>query len=262
MTTEITFARVVRAELTKLRSLRSTWLTLGAVAVLAIGLAATIGYGVRGSIRAGEPGPGVADAVAMAFLPMDFLTFVIGVFGVLQITGEYGSGLVRVTLTAVPRRWPTLAAKAVALVAVTTPVLAISSLTAFGACQATLGRHGASLGDPGVAGAVVGAATCPVLMGLLGLGIGAMLRHTAGAITTLVLVLMVVPALLGPALPGNREEQVLKYVPTIAGQAMYGVDGSGGPFETLSPGASAAVLVGWVGLLLLAGTAVLRRRDA
>jgi hypothetical protein len=231
------------------------------MAVLGTGLAAVIGYGVRSSIRGGEAAPTVSDAVGAAFLPMDFLMLIIGVFGVLQISGEYGSGLVRATLTAVPRRWPVLCAKAVALVAASTPVLAVTCLGAFLLCQAMLGRYGASLGDPGVPGAIVGAIVCPVLMGLLGLGIGAIVRHTAGAITALVLVLLVVPGLLGPALPGDREQAIQKYVPTVAGQAMYSVDGSLGPFEALSPGASAAVLIGWVALLLLGGTAVLRRRD-
>ena len=99
-------------------------------------------------------------------------------------------------------------------------------------------------------------------MGLLGLGIGTMVRHTAGAITTLAAGLLIAPVLLGPVLPGDREDDVMKYVPTIAGQAMYGVDGGGGPFETLSPGASAAVLGGWAVLMLAGGAAVLRRRDA
>ncbi|MEQ4301208.1 ABC transporter permease subunit [Plantactinospora sp. B6F1] len=257
----ITFARVVRSEWTKLHSLRSTWLTLGTVLLLAVGLAGAIGYGVRRSVQSGDPAPTTADAVGTAFLPMDFLMLVIGILGVLQITGEYGSGTIRATLSAVPRRWPVLAAKAVALTGVTVPVLTVGCLAAFLVCQAALGPDGAGLGDSGVPGAIVGAAGSAALIGLLGLGIGAMLRHTAGAITALVVLLMVVPALLGPVLPGEREEAVLKYVPTLAGQAMYALDGAGGPFDTLSPGPAAAVLVGWAGLLLLGGVAVLRRRD-
>lgn len=262
MNPRITFGRVVRSEWTKLWSLRSTWLTLATVAVLAVGLAGAIGYGVRGSIPADGSSSAVADAVGAAFLPMDFLTLVVGVFGVLQMSGEYGSRLVRATLTAVPRRWPVLAGKAVVLVAATAPVMAVVCLASFGVCQTLLGDRGASLGDPGVPGAIVGAAACPVLMGLLGLGIGAMLRHTAGAITTLVLVLLVLPALLAPVLPGGRGDTVLKYVPTVAGQAMYSVPGAGGPFEMLSPGVSAAVLLGWAVLPLAGGLAVLLRRDA
>jgi ABC-type transport system involved in multi-copper enzyme maturation permease subunit len=258
----ITFPRVVRSEWTKLVSLRSTWVTLGAVAVLTVGLSGAIGYGISDAIAGGDPAPTVADAVGATFLPVDFFVLVLGVFGVLHMSGEYGSGLIRATLTAVPRRWPVLCAKAVVQVAVTAPVMAVTCLASFLVCQAFLRADGPSLGSTGVPGAIVGAAACPVLMGLLGLGIGALMRNTAVAITTLVAALFVVPALLGPALPGDREDAVMKYVPTVAGQAMYSVDGGGGPFETLSPGPSAAVLVGWAALVLTAGVALLRRRDA
>jgi hypothetical protein len=261
MTEKITFGRVVRSEWTKLRSLRSTWIILGATALLTIGLAGAIGRGEAMSVHGGEPAPSVADAVSAAFLPIDFFVLVIGVFGVLQMSGEYGTGLIRATLTAVPRRLPVLGAKALVQVAVTGPVMAMVSLASFLVCQAFLGDGGASLSDPGVPGAIVGAAACPVIMGLLGLGIGTMVRHTAGAITTLAAGLLIAPVLLGPVLPGDREDDIMKYVPTIAGQAMYSVDGGGGPFETLSPGASTAVLVGWAVLMLAGGAAVLRRRD-
>jgi hypothetical protein len=74
--------------------------------------------------------------------------------------------------------------------------------------------------------------------------------------------LFVVPLLLGPALPGDREDDVLKFVPAVAGQAMYATDGDGAPFEVLSPGASAAVLGLWAAALLVTGVAALLRRDA
>jgi hypothetical protein len=258
----ITFPRVVRAEWTKIVSLRSTWITLGAASLLAVGLAGAIGYGIHHSIEGGDPPPTLADAVGAAFLPIDFFVLVFGVFGVLQMTGEYGSGLIRATFTAVPRRWPVTAAKAVVQVAVTLPVMAVTALGSFLACQAFLGDDGATLGDPGVPRALVGAALAPVLVGLLGLGVGTAVRHTAGAITTLVAAFFIIPVLLGPALPGEAEKNVMKYVPTVAGQAMYSVDGGGQPFETLAPGASAAVVMGWAALLLAGGVALLLRRDA
>jgi ABC-2 type transport system permease protein len=257
---KITFTRVVYAEWTKLVALRSTWYTLIAVSVLTVGVAGAIGYGIAHS--SGAPPSGVADAVAAAFLPVDFMVLVVGVLGVLQMTGEYGSGLVRATLTAVPRRWPVLGAKAVVLGGLVAPWMAATCLAAFLVCQAFLGDHGASLGDPGVVRAILGAAGSLVLTGLVGLGIGAMLRHTAGAITTLVVAIFVAPALLGPAIPGDGEKQVLKFVPTVAGQAMYAIDGSGSPFKAFSPAGSALVLAGWAALLLAGGLAVLWRRDA
>ncbi|GLH97255.1 ABC transporter permease subunit [Phytohabitans aurantiacus] len=254
----ITFRHVLRSEWTKLVSLRSTWATLGTVAVLTVGLAGAIGYGVSRS----DPPANAGEAVGAAFLPLDFFVLVIGVLGVLQMTGEYGSGLIRATLTAVPRRLPVLAAKALALAALTFPVMLVVCPAAFLVCQAFIGEGGASLGDPGVPGAILGAAACPVLVGLLGLGVGALVRHTAGAVTALAAALLVIPALLTPVLPGDWDERVMKFVPTIAGQAMYAVGGDNTPFETLAPAASAAVLVAWVLVALAGGAALLARRDA
>lgn len=127
----ITFQRVMGSEWGKLVSLRSTWITLGAAAVLAVGLAGAIGYGVHHAVEGGDPPPMLADAVGAALLPIDFFVLVFGVFGVLQMTGEYSSGLIRATLTAVPRRWPVAAAKAVVHVAVTLPVMAVTALGSF-----------------------------------------------------------------------------------------------------------------------------------
>jgi ABC-2 type transport system permease protein len=262
VTTRISFARVARSEWTKLTSLRSTWITIATLSLLTILVSGAIGYGLDRTVEAGDPAPTVAETVGAAFLPIDFLILVLGVFGVLQMCGEYGTGLIRATLTAVPRRWPVVCAKAVVQLALTAPLMAATCLASFLVCQAFLGDNGATLGDPGVPRAIAGAAACPVVFGLLGLGLGTALRNTAGAITTLVAALFVVPLLLGPALPGDREEAIMKYVPAVAGQAMYGVDGSSVPFETLSAGASAAVLIGWAALLLAAGVAVLRHRDA
>lgn len=256
----ITFARVVRAEWTKLVALRSTWFTLAVASLLTVGVAGAVGYGVAHS-AGGEPGS-VADAVAVAFLPIDVVVLVVAVLGILQMTGEYGTGLVRATLTAVPRRWPVLAAKAVVFAALTAPWMGATCLAAFLVCQAFLGDRGASLGDPGVPRAILGATGSLVLTGLIGLGLGTLLRHTAGAITTLVAAMFVVPVLLGPAIPGDGEEQVMRFVPIVAGQAMYAIHGSGSPFKSFSPGVSALVLAGWAALLLVAGVAVLRRRDA
>ncbi|WP_327004059.1 ABC transporter permease subunit [Dactylosporangium sp. NBC_01737] len=258
----LTFPRVLRSEWTKLLSLRSTWLTLGILAVVTVGLAGAVGYGVHRSIVGGDAPPGVAQAVGAGFLPVDFVVLVVGVFGVLQMTGEYGTGSIRSTLTAVPRRWPVVAAKAVAQVAVTVPLMSVVCLGSFLICQAFLGADGASLADPQVPRAIAGAATGLVLTGLFGLGVGTLLRHSAGAITALVAAMFVGPALLGAALPPARADDIMPFVPTVAAQAMYSIDGTGTPFHTFTPAGSAAVLAGWAVLLLLGGTLVLRRRDA
>lgn len=262
MSVGVTFPRVVRAEWTKLLGSRSTTIVLAVTAVTATALGAVIGHSVRQQVEAGERTLTVAGAVSAAFLPLDFVTLVIGVFGVLQMTGEYTCGLIRVTLTAVPARAQVLAAKAVALVAVTVPAALVTAVGAFAACQWSLGAAGVSVTRPGVAGAIVGAVAAPVLLGLVGLALGAVLRSTAGSITTLVVVLFLAPALLAQALPHHLRDDLLCFLPTAAAQAMYAVGGdTGNPFTTFSPGVSALVMAAWVVGLLAAGTAVLRTRD-
>ena len=263
MTYRVTLARVVRAEWTKLRSLRSTWTTLTTTALVVIGLAAAFGRGDRGQLDADKTPLTPGHAVGVAFLALDLFALVVGVLGVVQMSGEYGSGLIRATLAAVPRRLPVLAAKALVLLALTVPVAAAVCLLAFLAYLATVGHSGAGLDDPHVLGAIAGAAAYPVAVGLLGLGLGAMLRNTAAAITALAAVLLVVPALLPPALPDRAQDAVLPYVPVAAGQAMYSLgDQGGGSVTFLSPGAGALVLAGWVVLALAGGALVLFRRDA
>jgi ABC-2 type transport system permease protein len=112
-----------------------------------------------------------------------------------------------------------------------------------------------------VARAIVGAAAYPVAMGLLGLGLGVVLRHTATAITGFVAALLLVPAMLPAALSKSVEKTVMPYVPVVAGQAMYALEPNG-PFKMLSPGAGGAVLAAYVVAILAGGAALLWRRDA
>jgi hypothetical protein len=236
----VTFARVARAEWTKIVALRSTWILLAFTAVLTIGAAAAVGARASGS----------------AFLGMDLTSLIIGVFGIVLITGEYGSGLIRATFAAVPRRLPVLSAKAVVLAAATVPVMAVVSVSAIAVYRAL-----APSGDTaGLLRATVGATAAPVLLGLLGLGVGALIRHTAAAITAYILSMLVLPALLGAALPGASGDQVVRFVPVAAAQALYTL-GDGNPVRMLAPGPAALVLIAWVVLALAAGGATLWRRD-
>jgi hypothetical protein len=259
---KVTLPRVIHAEWTKLRGLRSTWIVLAGTALLVVGLAAAAGWSQHQDISKGGTPPDTAGTVGAALLGIDLLSLVIGVFGVLLMTGEYSSGLIRATLAAVPRRLPVLWAKAVALVAVAAPVMIAACLAALLASHAFLGVHGASLGDRGVLRAVFGAAAAAVATGLLGLGIGAILRHTAGAVTTLIAGTLVVPALLPLALPHSVRDHVVPYSPTAAAQAMYAIGTGNNPFKVLSPAGGALVLAAWIALVLAGGATVLHRRDA
>jgi hypothetical protein len=242
----------VRAEWGKLWGLRSTWVVFSVVAVLAVGLAGAIGATARPER---QPDPGGA------FLAVDVFSLVLGVFGILMVTGEYGSGLIRSTFAAVPRRLPVLLAKAVALAAATVPLmLAVCAASLLVDHALTPAGQRFGLDDPGVLRATIGAAAAPVGLALLGLGLGALLRHTAGAITVYVLSMLVLPALLRAVLPADLGGDVVRYVPVAAAQALYSLPGSN-PFRMLSPGAAALVLAAWVLVALAAGGLVMGRRD-
>ncbi|GAA1862057.1 hypothetical protein [Asanoa iriomotensis] len=244
---------VVRAEWTKLLSLRSTWVVLGATGVLTVAFAGFVGWN---QARAGD-----APTVAGAFLPIDLFSLVLGVFGVLLMTGEFSSGLARATFVAVPRRLPVLAAKVLALAAATLPVLAVTCVAALVTNQAFAQGDRITLGDPGVLRATAGAAVAPLAMGLVGLAVGTLLRHTALAITVFVAALLVLPAILPAALPDETAGDVMRFVPVAASQALYATGPDGGPFDLLAPGAAGLVLAGWVALLLAAAGVALWRRD-
>jgi ABC-2 type transport system permease protein len=258
----VTLGRVVRSELTKVRSLRSTWLVLAAAVLVTVGLAAAFGYGYGHRVRAGEVAGTAANAVDATFIGLDLLSLIVGVFGILQLSGEYGSGLIQASLTAVPRRWPLIIAKALVLLTVLVPLSVLVCVASFLACQALAGSSGTSLGATGVLRPVIGAAAYPVASALLGLGIGALLRHTAGSVTAFVGGFLLIPALLPAALPDRIADDTLPYLPITAGQAMYAMGHPSGTVHLLSPAAGAAVLAAWVLAVLALGTLALHRRDA
>ncbi|GAA4598376.1 hypothetical protein BJY16_002690 [Actinoplanes octamycinicus] len=255
----VTFPRVLHAECGKFRALRSTWAMFALVAVLTVGLAGVIGWNANRLPGASNT---PAEIIGRAFLGIDVFSLVLGAFGILAVTGEYGSGLIRATFAAVPRRHPVLWAKAVALAALSIPVMLVTCVASlvvsqsFAPAAARLGP-----GDPEVLRAIAGAAAAPVALALIGLGLGALLRHTATAITTYVLVVLVVPALLSGALPESVRDHVVKYVPVAAAQALYAVRSDGNPFTMLDPGPAALVTAGWIALVLAAGGLVVSRRD-
>jgi ABC-2 type transport system permease protein len=256
----VTFARVVRSEWTKFWSLRSTWIVLAVTILITLGVAGAVGWAQGNNTDHTGQVPAVSEVIGGTFLGVDLFSIVLGVFGVLMMTGEYGSGLIRATLTAVPRRLPLLGAKALVLTAGTLPLMVVISFASL-LISVTFSGADVGLGDPGVLRAVLGAAVAPVAFGVIGLGLGTALRHTAGSITVLVLTTLVLPGLL-PALPGSAPEDMAPYSPIAAAQAMYSIADGGGPFDVFSPGPAALVLAGWVAVALAAGATVLRRRDA
>jgi ABC-type transport system involved in multi-copper enzyme maturation permease subunit len=249
------------SEATKLRSVRSTVWTLLVTVVATVGIGALI-TAARVS-RWNELSPRERfsiDPTTVSLRGVFLAQLAIGVLGVLVISSEYSTGMIRTTLAAVPRRPVVLFAKAVTFTIVAFVVATASCFVAFFIGQSILSSKHANvtLSDPGVLRAVFGAATYLTLVGLLGLGLGTLLRRTAGAIATLFGLVLVLPALT-EALPSPWDTDVGKLLPINAGRALFAVRPS---TDLLSPGQGLLVLLATVGVVLALATVALTRRDA
>jgi len=260
---KVTGVRVLRSEWAKFWSLRSSWITLGVAVVLLVALgaiaSATYSPDVASDGPSGGPGSGEQDAVSLALLGVTFASLAIGVLGVLLSAGEYTTGMIRSTLTAVPRRLPVLWSKAAVIGTVALVLTTIGALTAFQ--LGTLGLDGEkialSLSDDGVLRSLAGAGLYLALVAVAGVALGVLLRSSAGAIAVLVGVLLILPGL-ASLLPDSLYDNINPYFPSNAGSAMYALHQSS---DALSPGAGLAVFAGWVALTLAGAAYRLRRTD-
>jgi len=256
-----TVAPVIGSELTKMRSVRSTVWTLLVTAVATVGIGALISLARVSRWDQLSLRQRIAiDPAAVSLRGVFLAQLAIGVLGVLLISSEFSTGMIRTTFAAVPRRPLVLFAKALVFTVVAFVVATASAFIAFFVGQSILAAKHAdvALSDPGVLGAVVGAGTYLTLIGLLGLGLGTLLRRTAGAIATLFGLVLVLPALV-EALPSPWNNDVGKLLPINAGRAMFTVRPSA---DLLSPGAGFVTLVVTVGAVLAVAAFTLSRRDA
>ncbi|WP_037576121.1 ABC-2 transporter permease [Phaeacidiphilus oryzae] len=250
--------RVLRAEWAKFWSLRSSWTTLlAAFGILAaLGLVAAAGHKPTSAMY--TPGLG-RNAVTIALSGVDFAQLAFGVLGVLLTAGEYATGTIRSTLSAVPRRLPVLWSKVAVITAIAAGVSGTSILTAFlgGAGFLHGTGMGLSLGDPGVLRSLLGAVGYLALVGVLGVALGALLRSVAGAVALLIVGVMLMRLVI-QALPTSLQNLLGPFIPGNAGNSMYSLHQIP---HTLSPGAGAAVLAGWAALALAGAAWRLRRTD-
>ena len=255
----VTQVRVVRAEWTKLRALRSTrWSALTAI-VLIVGLGAAIaGSGTPYHISAGNT---AAVGVSNALLGVLFAQLVIGVVGVLAFSGEYGTGMIRATLAVVPSRLPVLWAKVIVLAGLVLPVTMLCAFADFFAATAIESSRGGSalsLTDPGVLRTVVGSSLYLTVVVVIGLALGALLRKTAAGLSVFAAVFFVIPVIV-PALPHNITGWA-PYLPSNAGGALWGSPLNSG--NALGPWTGFACLCGYAVVLTALAAWRLRRRDA
>ncbi len=253
-------ARVMRSEWTKLRTQPSAgWALLSGVVLI-------VGFGVLYClVRVTRPPHGAAavssfDPTAISLAGINLAQLAFGVLGVLLISSEYATGLIRASFAAVPSRLSVLWSKAVVFALTTFTLCVPAAFAAFGVGQSILSRQhlGTTLVTPGVTRAVLGSALYLALVGLLGLGLGALLRSTAGAIAALFGVLFAVP-LVAAFLPGSWSDDVSKYLPAQAGMAVTAVRPDS---SSLAPWAGLGVLCLYTAVVLALAAYRMHHRDA
>jgi ABC-2 type transport system permease protein len=257
LTSPLTQGQVIRSEWIKLRTVRSSWFVLAAtvlgIAVLGL-LVSYVSNAHWSSMNAADRAD--FNPVNQDLIGVNLAELTVGVLGVLAVTGEYATGMIRATFAAVPGRLPVLVAKAGVLAAVTFAVSLVTVLVTFVGGQALLGPHGISLAHPGAVRAVFGAALYLTVVAVLGLGLGFLIRSAAGGIATLIAVLFVVP-IMASALPGSSGFE--RFLPSMAGRALFIMNGGDG---MLSPWLGFGIFVGYTVVVLAAAALALRRRDA
>lgn len=256
---EVTQLRVVKAEWIKLRSVRSTVIGLIAAVAVAVGLGLLFSS-LAGSGQSAPHGGPSGDPLSLSLAGFDLSQLIIGVLGVSLVAGEYATGLMRTTFSAVARRLPVLWAKTIVFGGTTLVLMLAAAFAAFWGGQALYGgtERTAALSDPGVLRAVLGAAVYASGVGLLGVAIGFLLRTTAAGIGVLFATLLLAPGLAG-LLPDTVGDPLTKVLPSNAGQAFMSVADN---TELLSPGAGSLVFLLWVAGLLAAACVAVTRRDA
>jgi hypothetical protein len=251
------FRTVAAMEWRKLRTVRSTWCIVALMAVTVVGLAILV-LGHEGYRQLSAAERASFDPTHDCFIGLVLGQLLFGTLGVLAITSEFSSGMIRSTFAAVPRRPLVLTAKAAVLGTVTLATGEVTAFLAFVAGQAALAAPAphATLGQPGVLRAVLVAGAYPALIAVIGLGIGALVRHTAGAICALVGVLFVLPLLFVTPSLQNAGQNFLPHPMVNALTSVKPMPGA------LPPGVVFALLCGYAVAAVATGAWALARRDA
>ena len=256
----IGFGNLLRSEWTKLRSVRSTPISISVALVATIGIAALVCTHDAHHIKNGSLDPQGYDGTLESLSGIYLAQVVIGALGVLTITSEYATGMIRATLTAVPQRRAMLAAKGLVFAAVIFAFGEVASVAAFWIGQSILhsAHAGASLGQPGVLRAVIGGGLYLTAVAMLGFGLGALIRHTAGALSAFFGLLFATSAFVD-LLPSSWHDTVLKYMPANAGSQIITVIKSG---RALSAWAGYGVLCLYAATAIAVALVAISRRDA
>ncbi|MEV4352678.1 ABC transporter permease subunit [Actinoplanes sp. NPDC049596] len=249
---------VLRSEWTKLRTIRSTVWMLALTFVISVGLAVTSGFSVRNAYESGNAAMVRQDfdPVYSGFVGLLYGQLALIAFGALLVTTEYGSGTIRATIAAVPRRGLAYAGKLLVGCGVALVVAVPTAFVSWPANQAGLGSYGVSISTPGVLRAVTGAAAYLVLICAFSAGVAAVLRNSALALGILIPLFFIIGPILS-RIPGIDE--AARFLPDQAGVQIMAV----GPQDdgALSPLIGLLVVIAWTVAAVAAGYLQLRRRD-
>jgi ABC-2 type transport system permease protein len=278
------------SEWTKLRSVRSTYWTLAALFIVSAGFAAIAGYAIANNIHtdpANKAGQDATQSVLIAFF--EFGQLIIAVLGALVITSEYSTGMIRTSLTAMPRRGTVYAGKLIVFTAVTLVISIVTSFLSFFVGQALLSGSGVSAslfhtttvpanamvnGNPqnvifsgtdvitagDVFTAIIGTALFVTSVALIAFGLGAIIRHTAGAITSVIGLMFVIPIIV-QLLPNTWRWDIMRFFPDEAGRVLSVTIGQTNP-HLWSPWPQFGVTLIYAAALLAIGGYLFKKRDA
>ena len=267
--TSLSFGGVLRSEWIKLRSLRSTtWSYLIVIAIslgMALIMSLSMGDGMNGG--AGASSMPAAEQVSLIVQSSVFGVFfgqlVAGVLGVLVISGEYSTGMIRSTLTAVPKRLPALAAKAVVLFVATFVVGLLADLGAYIVSSIVFAGIdvSASLTDPAVYLPILGGALYLALVAVFALGVGTVLRSSAGGIATVLGLILLVPTVL-QMIPAEWAHDLIPYLLPSAGLGIFTSTTAEPTADAFGAWLNLLIVLAWVGASIAGAAVLLKRRDA
>ena len=283
-------AGTIRSEFTKLRSVRSTYWTIAAMVIVSVGFAAIAGFAIANNLHsnpANKAGMDATQASLGGFFELGQL--IIAVLGALTITSEYSTGMIRTSLTAMPRRGTVYAAKLVVFTTVALVISLITSFIAFFVGQAAMSGSGVSASllhsitipanafqngpsnnvtfsgtiviSPGtVLTAIIGTALFVTAAALIAFGLGAIIRHSAGAITSAIGLLFVLPIIV-QLLPDTWRWDIIRFFPDSAGRVLSVTVGQHNP-HLWSAWPQFGVTLIYAAVLLGVGAYLFRKRDA
>jgi ABC-2 type transport system permease protein len=280
----------IRSEFTKLRSVRSTYWTIASLVIVSVGFAAIAGFAIANNLHnnpANKAGMDATQASLGAFFELGQL--IIAVLGALTITSEYSTGMIRTSLTAMPRRGTVYAAKLAVFTTVALAVSLVTSFIAFFVGQAAMSGSGVSASllhsitipanaivngspnsvtfsgtiviSPGtVLTAIIGTALFVTTVALIAFGLGSIIRHTAGAVTSAIGLMFVLPIIV-QLLPNTWRWDVVRFFPDAAGRVLSVTVGQHNP-HLWSAWPQFGVTLAYAAVLLGAGAYLFRKRDA